>query len=106
MIATKRGEVSKSHITNAPGATHRYSSGRRIHSGHFVPRVLEMDGVPTGPRSKVKHGTCSQTQGMLFPLRPGLVREEELFWLQVCGPNRTVVALQHELCPRPSLKVI
>lgn len=37
LIATKGGEVGKSHIADASGSTHRYGSWRRIHGGHNVP---------------------------------------------------------------------
>ena len=65
-----------------------------------------MEGVPTGSCSQVKHSTRSQTQSTLFPQRPVLLREEELLRLQICGPDRAVVALEHQLRAWPTLLVI
>ena len=100
---TKRGEVGQSDIPDAPGAAHGDGAGRRVHSGHLVPQILEVQGVPTGARSEIEHRTRGQPQDVLLPPRPGLVREEEL--LRLHGrPARAIVSLEDQRRPGPPLR--
>jgi hypothetical protein len=102
---TKRGEVRQPDISDAPGTAYGDRPGRRVHRGHLVPKIQEMQGVPTGARSQIEHRTRGQPHHVPFPPRPGLVRQEEL--LRLHGRSaRAVVSLEDQRRPEPYLVMI